>query len=47
MYIAGFVIPVPANKMEAYRKWAQTSATFFQEYGSISLWITGRSVGGL
>ena len=33
MYIAGLVIPVPADKMEAYREWAQTSAAFFQEYG--------------
>ena len=23
MYIAGFVIPVPEEKMEAYRKWAE------------------------
>jgi len=37
MYIAGFVIPVPADKMEAYRKWAQTSATFFQEYGCLEI----------
>ena len=37
MYIAGFVIPVPADKMEAYRKWAQTSAAFFKEYGCLEI----------
>ncbi len=26
MYIAGFVIPVPEEKMEAYRKWAENGA---------------------
>jgi uncharacterized protein YbaA (DUF1428 family) len=26
MYIAGFVIPVPEDKMEAYRKWAEKGA---------------------
>jgi uncharacterized protein YbaA (DUF1428 family) len=37
MYIAGFVIPVPADKMEAYRKWAETSATFFKDYGCLEI----------
>ena len=37
MYIAGLVIPVPADKMEAYRQWAQTSAAFFQEYGCLEI----------
>ena len=37
MYVAGFVIPVPADKMEAYRKWAQNSASFFQEYGCLEI----------
>ena len=35
MYIAGFVIPVPADKMEAYRQWARNSAAFFKEYGCL------------
>ncbi len=35
MYIAGFVIPVPADKMEVYRQWAETSAGLFKEYGCI------------
>ncbi|HVW73449.1 MAG TPA: DUF1428 domain-containing protein [Rhizomicrobium sp.] len=37
MYIAGFVIPVPADRMEAYRKWAEMSAAFFQEYGCLEI----------
>ena len=37
MYVAGFVIPVPADKMEAYRTWAKTSAAFFQEYGCLEI----------
>src|SRR5215475_14507285 len=35
MYIAGFVIPVPEEKMEAYRKWAENGAAIFKEYGCI------------
>ena len=37
MYIAGFVIPVPEEKMEAYRKWAENSAALFREYGCIEI----------
>jgi uncharacterized protein YbaA (DUF1428 family) len=37
MYVAGFVIPVPADKMEAYRKWAETSAAFFKDYGCLEI----------
>jgi len=37
MYIAGFVIPVPAEKMEAYRKWAENGAALFREYGCIEI----------
>src|ERR1044071_5689772 len=37
MYIAGFVIPVPADKMEAYRKWAQNGAAFFKEFGCLEI----------
>jgi len=37
MYVAGFVIPVPADKMEAYRKWAETSAAFFKEFGCLEI----------
>ena len=37
MYIAGLVIPVPEDKMEAYRKWAENSAQFFKEYGCLEI----------
>ena len=37
MYVAGFVIPVPADKLEAYRKWAENGAALFQEYGCIEI----------
>ena len=37
MYIAGLVIPVPAEKMEAYRQWAESSAAFFKEYGCLEI----------
>jgi uncharacterized protein YbaA (DUF1428 family) len=37
MYIAGFVIPVPEEKMEAYRKWAENGAKIFKEYGCIEI----------
>ena len=33
MYITSLVIPVPAQNMDAYRKWAEMSAAFFKEYG--------------
>ena len=37
MYVAGFVIPVPAEKMEAYRQWAENGAALFKEYGCIEI----------
>jgi uncharacterized protein YbaA (DUF1428 family) len=37
MYIAGFVIPVPEEKREAYREWAENSAALFKEYGCIEI----------
>jgi uncharacterized protein YbaA (DUF1428 family) len=37
MYIAGFVIPVPEEKMEAYRQWAENGAAIFREYGCIEI----------
>jgi len=37
MYIAGFVIPVPADKQGAYRLWAEKSAAFFKEYGCLEI----------
>ncbi len=37
MYIAGLVIPVPQEKMEAYRKWAENGAKLFKEYGCVEI----------
>ena len=37
MYIAGFVIPVPEENMEAYRRWAERGAAIFKEYGCIEI----------
>jgi uncharacterized protein YbaA (DUF1428 family) len=37
MYVAGFVIPVPADKMDAYRRWAENGAALFREYGCIEI----------
>lgn len=37
MYVCGLVIPVPADKMEAYRKWAKTGAALFKEYGCLEI----------
>jgi uncharacterized protein YbaA (DUF1428 family) len=37
MYVSGLVIPVPEEKMEAYRKWAEHSAQFFKEYGCLEI----------
>src|SRR5215831_3604976 len=37
MYITGFVIPVPEEKKEAYRKWAEYGAELFKEYGCLEI----------
>lgn len=37
MYVAGLVIPVPKDKMEAYRKWAENGARIFREYGCLEI----------
>jgi uncharacterized protein YbaA (DUF1428 family) len=37
MYVAGFVIPVPEARKEAYRRWAERSACLFREYGCIEI----------
>ena len=37
MYVAGLVIPVPAEKMSAYRQWAENSAAIFKEYGCLEI----------
>jgi uncharacterized protein YbaA (DUF1428 family) len=37
MYIAGLVIPVPEEKRDAYRKWAENSAAIFRKYGCLEV----------
>ena len=37
MYVAGFVIPVPQDRMEAYRRWAENSARIFGRYGCLEI----------
>lgn len=37
MYIAGFVIPVPVDKKDSYRAWAENSARLFREYGCVEI----------
>ncbi len=37
MYITGFIIPVPEDKLDAYREWAKTSAELLKEYGCIEV----------
>ena len=37
MYVCGLVIPVPEDKMEAYRKWAENGAQIFKEYGCLEI----------
>lgn len=37
MYVCGLVIPVPEDKLEAYRQWAESGAAFFKEYGCLEI----------
>jgi len=37
MYVCGLVIPVPEDKIDAYRQWAQNGAQFFKEYGCLEI----------
>jgi len=37
MYVCGLVIPVPEDQIDAYRRWAANSATFFGEYGCLEI----------
>ncbi|HEY8572180.1 DUF1428 domain-containing protein [Phenylobacterium sp.] len=36
MYVDGFVLAVPKQNLEAYRKMAQTGAEVWKEYGALS-----------
>ncbi|MFM8374533.1 MAG: DUF1428 domain-containing protein, partial [Phenylobacterium sp.] len=37
MHICGMVIPVPEDRLEDYRLWAEASAAFFREYGCLEI----------
>jgi len=37
MYVCGMVIPVPEANQEAYRRWAESSARFFGEFGCLEI----------
>lgn len=37
MFIAGLVIPVPEDKMEADRQWAENSAQTFRDCGRLEI----------
>jgi uncharacterized protein YbaA (DUF1428 family) len=37
MYICGLVIPVPEDKMEAYRAWARNGAEIFRKHGCLEI----------
>jgi len=37
MYVSGFVIPVPKDKREAYRKMAEEAGGLFKEYGALEI----------
>src|SRR4051812_9253970 len=37
MYVCGLVIPVPAEKIEAYRTWAENGARIFKSYGCLEI----------
>ena len=37
MYVCGLVIPVPEDRQEAYRAWAQNGARIFKDYGCLEI----------
>jgi uncharacterized protein YbaA (DUF1428 family) len=37
MYVCGMVIPVPEDKIEAYRRWAESGAKLFKDYGCLEI----------
>lgn len=37
MYVAGLVIPVPEDRMDDYRRWAENGAKIFKEYGCLEI----------
>lgn len=37
MYVTAMVIPVPEERKEAYRRWAENSARLFMDYGCLEV----------
>jgi uncharacterized protein YbaA (DUF1428 family) len=37
MYVAGLVIPVPEDKLEAYKRWAENGARIFKAHGCLEI----------
>ena len=37
MYVAGLVIPVSEDKLEAYQRWAENSARIFKDHGCLEI----------
>ena len=37
MYVCGLVIPVPEDKIDAYREWARNGAAIFKRYGCLEV----------
>lgn len=37
MYVCGLVIPVPEDRQDDYRRWAENGAAFFREYGCLEI----------
>ena len=37
MYVAGLVIPVPEDKIDAYRQWAENGANIYKRYGCLEI----------
>jgi len=37
MYVCGLVIPVPEDKIDAYREWARNGAAIFKRYGCLEI----------
>jgi uncharacterized protein YbaA (DUF1428 family) len=37
MYVAGLVIPVPEDKLDAYKAWAENGAKIFKDYGCLEI----------
>ncbi len=46
-YIDGFVIPVPKDRIEDYRRMAEKAALVWKEYGALDYWeCVGDDLGG-